>query len=133
MNSRSILHVVLVFVVSAFAPIGCKEAEPPAPAKTDLSQKTAELSAHIPFGTSLLGKQLMAPELDPDEHRKRQAAYDQVRAKFNDDPENEHNIIWLGRRAAYLGLYAEAIRVFSEGFEFFPDSIKDAVNLDTET
>ena len=123
MNSHSILYVVFAFSLWAFAPIGCKEAKPTALAKTDLSQKTAELSAHTPIGNSLLGKTLFAPQLDPDEHRKRQVAYDETRVKFKNDP-SEENIIWLGRRAAYLGKYGEAIRVFSEGLECFPDSYR---------
>ena len=125
MNSRPILHVVFVFVLWVFAPIGCKEAEPPAPAQTDLSQKAAELSAHTPIGTSLLGKTLFAPELDPDEHRKRQAAYDETRVKFNNDP-SEENTIWVGRRLAYLGKYRNAIITFSDGLapDRFPDSYR---------
>ncbi len=125
MNSRPILYVVFVFVLWAFAPIGCKEAEPPAPAKTDLSQKTAELSAHIPIGTSLLGKMLFAPQLDPEEHRKRQAAYDETRVKFKNDP-SEENTIWVGRRLAYLGKYRVAIITFSDGLadDRFPDSYR---------
>ncbi len=123
MNSRPILHVMFAFVLSAFAPIGCKEAEPPAPAKTNLSQKTAELSAHTPIGTSLLGKMLFAPQLDPDEHRKRQAAYDETRVKFKNDP-SEENTIWVGRRLAYLGKYRSAILAFSDGLMEYPDSSK---------
>ncbi|MEE9131876.1 MAG: tetratricopeptide repeat protein [Phycisphaerales bacterium] len=125
MNSRPVLPVVFVFVLWAFALIGCKEAEPPAPAKTDLSQKTAELSAHMPFGKSLLGDDLFAPELDPDEHRKRQATYDETRVKFNIDP-SEENTIWVGRRLAYLGKYRDAIITFSDGLagDRFPDSYR---------
>ncbi len=125
MNSRPNLHVVFAFMVWAFAPIGCREAEPPAPAKTDLSQKTAELSAHIPIGNSLLGKRLFAPPLDPDEHRKRQAAYNETRVNFNNDP-SEENTIWVGRRLAYLGKYRDAILTFSDGLapDRFPDSYR---------
>ncbi len=125
MNSRPILHVMFAFVLSAFAPIGCKKADPPASAKTDLSQKTAEISAHVPIGASLLGDDLFAPQLDPDEHRKRQAAYNETRVKFKNDP-SEENTIWVGRRLAYLGKYRAAIITFSDGLaaDRFPDSYR---------
>lgn len=36
----------------------------------------------------------------------------------------EENTIWFGRRAAYLGNYAEAIAIFTSGIKKFPDSYK---------
>lgn len=39
------------------------------------------------------------------------------------NPNNADNLIWLGRRTAYLGNYKEAIKIFTEGAEKFP---KDA-------
>ncbi|MEE8155976.1 MAG: tetratricopeptide repeat protein [Phycisphaerales bacterium] len=91
--------------------------------KTDLSQKTAEMSAHIPIGVSLLGEMLFAPELDPDEHRKRQTIYNEARVKFNNDP-SEKNTVWAGRRLAYLGKYRDAILTFSDGLAQYPVSYK---------
>ena len=121
---RAILQMWIVFAVLLYGPLGCSESEPQSNNTSDLSQKLAEIAAHVPEGTSLLGKELLAPELAPQERAKRQAAYDQAREKFTDDPENEHNIIWLGRHAAYLGQYGEAIRVFSDGLLSFPDSYR---------
>ncbi|MCH8343739.1 MAG: tetratricopeptide repeat protein [Planctomycetes bacterium] len=121
---RAILQMLIVFAVLLYGPLGCSESEPQSNSTADLSQKLAEIAAHLPEGTSLLGKQLLAPELEPHERTKRQAAYDQAREKFTDDPENELNIIWLGRRAAYLGQYGEAIRVFSDGLLSFPGSYR---------
>ena len=121
---RAIFPMLIMFAVLMYGPLGCSEAEPQSKSTSDLSQKLADIAAHVPEGTSLLGKDLFAPELEPQERAKRQAAYDQARAKFNDDPENEHNIIWLGRRAAYLGLYGEAIRVFTDGLLPVPGSYR---------
>jgi tetratricopeptide (TPR) repeat protein len=45
-------------------------------------------------------------------------------ADFNEDPDNEENIIWYGRRLAYLGRYQDAINVFTEGLVKFPRSYK---------
>ena len=105
--------------------VGCKDSKPTPTNKTDLSHKTAELSAHRPIASSLLGEMLFAPQLYPDEHRKRQAAYDEARGKFSDDP-SEENTIWAGRRLAYLGNYRDAIITFSDGLapNQFPDSYR---------
>ena len=43
--------------------------------------------------------------------------------KWESDPTNPENLIWVGRRLAYLGRYQEAIEKFSLGIEQFP---KDA-------
>jgi len=39
-------------------------------------------------------------------------------------PEREDSYIWLGRRFGYLARHGEAIDVFTEGLERFPDSYK---------
>ena len=41
---------------------------------------------------------------------------------FNEHPDNLENIIWYGRRLAYLTRYKEAIEVFTNGIEAFPDA-----------
>jgi len=45
-----------------------------------------------------------------------------ARANFNADSNNLQNIIWLGRRTAYLSRYREALDIFSRGLQKFPDS-----------
>jgi tetratricopeptide (TPR) repeat protein len=42
---------------------------------------------------------------------------------FESDP-SEDNYVWLGRREAYLYHYKDAIKIFTEGLERFPDSYK---------
>ena len=39
-------------------------------------------------------------------------------------PEREDSYIWLGRRYGYLTRWPEAIDVFTQGLELFPDSYK---------
>jgi tetratricopeptide (TPR) repeat protein len=58
-----------------------------------------------------------------DLERRRQKLEDAER-DYNLDPENEENIIWYGRRLAYLGRYQEAITVFTDGLTKFPQSFK---------
>ena len=43
-----------------------------------------------------------------------------AKADYDADPMDADNIIWYGRRTAYLGDYREAIRIFSEGIEKHP-------------
>lgn len=45
-----------------------------------------------------------------------------AKVNFEQDSENLDNIIWYGRRLAYLYRYEEAIDVFSRGIEIHPDS-----------
>ncbi len=40
------------------------------------------------------------------------------------DPTNAENIIWVGRRTAYLGQYKEAIRIFTAGADKFPNDAR---------
>jgi tetratricopeptide (TPR) repeat protein len=68
---------------------------------------------------SLVGKKLVASA--PDEAAV--ALYRKARVEFERNS-NEINTIWLGRRAAYLGLYRESVRVFSDGLERFPESFR---------
>ncbi len=71
---------------------------------------------------SLLGDTLYRMEL-PGE---RQAQYDSAlkiaQQNYDQAPQNLENIIWLGRRLAYLGRYREAIDVYTKGLRVFPES-----------
>ena len=89
-----------------------------------MTEKMATIAIYRPEAMSLLGKELKAPYIDSVERTKRQAAANQARAAFNDDPENEEKIIWYGRRTAYLGQINDAVIIFSEGLMTFPDSYR---------
>lgn len=52
-----------------------------------------------------------------------QVKYDSAKADFEKDSNNADKLIWYGRRAAYLGDYVHAIKIYSEGIEKHP---KDA-------
>jgi tetratricopeptide (TPR) repeat protein len=51
------------------------------------------------------------------------AKLDTARKQYLQDSTNADNIIWLGRRLAYVGRYQEAIAVFTKGLALYP---KDA-------
>jgi len=74
--------------------------------------------------TSLLGEPLFPMALTPEELADREAALAEARAAFDADPGAEDSFIWLGRRTAYLGFYREAIHIYADGLEIYPDSYK---------
>jgi len=49
---------------------------------------------------------------------------DEARALVEKDPKNVENIIWLGRRTAYLGRYKDAIKIYSDGMAQFPSDAR---------
>lgn len=69
---------------------------------------------------SLLGTPLVPPELPPAQQAKLLEEYERAKADADGDPGNVEKIIWLGRRAAYLWRYREAIDLFSRGMEISP-------------
>ncbi len=75
---------------------------------------------YVPEGAqavSLSGKTLYAPEPDSATIEK----YLRAKEVYEEDPDNPDLLIWYGRRTAYKGDYREAIRIYSEGIEKFPD------------
>lgn len=73
-----------------------------------------------PQATSLLGNPLFPPPLPAAERRRLEADHAAAFEKAKAEPSAEA-IIWLGRRTAYLGLFREAIQVFSGGMSLYPD------------
>lgn len=70
---------------------------------------------------SLLGDTLYTPELDPETEAEFNENVRELLVEYRRDPENPGNIIWLGRRTAYLGEYREAISIFTEGIYKHPE------------
>lgn len=73
--------------------------------------------------TSLLGKPLFVPDVPADQRATLDANLAAAQVAFHSDP-SEDNAVWLGRRLAYLGHYKEAIDVFTQALERYPDSAK---------
>jgi tetratricopeptide (TPR) repeat protein len=70
---------------------------------------------------SLFGKPLAAPPLAPDVQADREAKLAAARAEAEAHPGDLDDLIWLGRRTAYLGRYREAIDVYTRGLQSQPD------------
>ena len=68
---------------------------------------------------SLFGASLVPPTQDPAAAER----YEKAKAAFGREP-SEENQIWLGRRAAYVGRYREAVAIFNEGLKRFPNSYR---------
>jgi tetratricopeptide (TPR) repeat protein len=81
---------------------------------------TTLLYAIEPEATSLLGKPLTAPELSADTRMEYEKNLEKAKLDYKINP-NEDTLIWLGRRIAYLGRFNEAIHIFSEGIQKYPD------------
>ena len=77
-----------------------------------------------PEATSLFGQPLYAPRLSDEIRADRQDKLDAARADYEADPDDPDALIWLGRRTAYLGRYREAIRIFSDGVQRFPEDAR---------
>lgn len=80
----------------------------------------------ILFSSTVLGQTCLqrAQEIAPPLTREMRRDFE---AKLNDARKNAEtaasadNLIWLGRRTAYVGHYKDAVRIFTEGAEKFPD------------
>jgi tetratricopeptide (TPR) repeat protein len=83
-----------------------------------------EDSAMAPEAHTLDGKPLYRAEPAADARAKLEANLAEAQARFDDTPDDPENVIWLGRRLAYLGRYRDAVDVYSRGIEAHPDSFK---------
>jgi len=84
---------------------------------------TDDILPEVPEGVqaiSLLGEELRPDEPSADLLEQVEVA----RAEYEADPDDADNIIWLGRRIGYTQDFREAIRVFSEGIEKFPEDAR---------
>lgn len=73
-----------------------------------------------PAAFSLLGDPLYA--VPPPDNILRQL--EEKEASYRAEPDNPENIIWYGRFLAYAGRYRDAISIFSEGIEKFPEDAR---------
>lgn len=82
------------------------------------------VSSHRPQeATSLLGRNLMRPELSPVRAQRMESQLTEARSEHAGDP-NESNAIWVGRRLAYLGRYRDAIDWYTRALEQYPRSYR---------
>jgi dienelactone hydrolase len=80
----------------------------------------AAVAAKTPEAKGLDGRSFFAPELSADAKKRLDDNLAGATAAFVRNPDDVQNIVWLGRRLAYLSRYREAIDVFSRGVAKFP-------------
>jgi tetratricopeptide (TPR) repeat protein len=66
----------------------------------------------------------VAPQLSAETRRDFETKLKDARALFKKDSRSADNIIWLGRRTAYLGRYKDAIKIYTEGIKQFPSDAR---------
>ena len=97
------------------SPSSVDRAAPPTPVSSDRGE---------PEAVSLLGVELFRPQLSEQRRSQLEANLAAARADYDADPSAEENIIWLGRRTAYLSRYRQAIEIYSAGLDQHPDSFR---------
>ncbi len=79
------------------------------------------LCSYTAFGQNCLERaQEIAPPLTKETRRDFEAKLTDARKNVETEASAD-NLIWLGRRTAYLGHYKQAVQIFTEGAEKFPD------------
>ena len=89
-----------------------------------ISADTQNINIESTQAISKLGKPLLAKPLDPLTHQSQINQYYDALNRFQNSPKDPENIIWLGRRIAYLGDYQKAIQIYSEGIANFPNDAR---------
>ena len=70
---------------------------------------------------SLFGNPLNKTLLRPETFQTQMKLYDEALADYEEDPDDADNIIWMGRRTAYIGDFRKSIAIFSMGIEKHPN------------
>lgn len=69
---------------------------------------------------SLLGDTLYTPPLADSTRARYERLLAEAQRNFDHDPNEINNILWLGRRTAYLGRFRDAIAIYTAGIKTHP-------------
>ena len=106
-------YLLLLLLLAA-----CTPARDPAAAP---SPEAAPMPADSLEAVSLLGTPLRIPARSPTQKAALEADLAAARARYEADPDDVDNVIWLGRRTAYLWRYRDAVAIYTEGLKKHPD------------
>ncbi len=109
-------YLSLLFCLILF--LGCKTESETSDTMTNM------VSIDTLQGMSLFGKPLVRRQVDPQKDSVQIANYDKAYKYYVADSTNSDNIVWLGRRIAYLGDYQQAIRYYSKGIDLNPQEAR---------
>jgi tetratricopeptide (TPR) repeat protein len=87
-----------------------------------VEEQTESQETREPEALSLFGQPLYPMNLDAEQRSELEDKLAKAQADFDEDPNNPENIVWLGRRLAYLWRYRDAIDVFTKGIEMHPST-----------
>ncbi|NNF33354.1 MAG: hypothetical protein HKN68_04560 [Saprospiraceae bacterium] len=80
------------------------------------------ISNQEPSAYSLSGQPLYSIQHSEETMIKRDSLLEVARVNYEEDPTNLHNIIWYGRRLAYVDRHDEAIATYTLGMESHPEA-----------
>ena len=111
------MRLSAIFILSVTFLIACQDSQPANDEIQKLIPAAGTVIAHSLDGSPRYPLKETASSLARKDSLLR-IAY----GNFKDDPTDLNNIIWYGRRLAYLTNYPEAMRVYTQGLHFHPDS-----------
>ncbi|MEX0288024.1 MAG: hypothetical protein AB3N14_02855 [Flavobacteriaceae bacterium] len=109
MNIQQFLKTALALAFSSLLLGSCRSK------KHEEYQKTSSTTLLSP-----LGKELIPPQPS----KKLLVQFETAKQSYLEQPDNAENIIWYGRRTAYLGRYVDAINIYTEGIAKFPEDAR---------
>lgn len=121
---RSPASIPIIFALSALLACG---GEAPDDAEGGEGATPGSVGMELPAGAqaiSLLGEPLYPPELPEEVAAEREAQLAEALAELETSRDDPEALIWVGRRAAYLGDYRRALDFFTIGVQTFPDDAR---------
>lgn len=117
--------MIRITLFASMAALLCACTDKPAPAATATESVVVAEAVAAPIAPvqSLLGTELLPPDPIPNQ-AKLEANLAEARAVLAANPDDPEALIWVGRRLAYLWRYQDAIEVFTQGIERWPDNPK---------
>jgi tetratricopeptide (TPR) repeat protein len=85
-----------------------------------MKDQTESPETQEPEAISLFGEPLYRMNLDAEQRSTLEEDLAKAQADYDKDPNDPENIVWLGRRLAYLWRYRDAVDVFTKGIEMHP-------------
>jgi tetratricopeptide (TPR) repeat protein len=86
------------------------------------SDKKGEVSESEPSAISLFGEELYPLKISEESKKLKDSLLHIAFLDYENDPQKLENIIWYGRRLAYLDRYDEAVAVYTQGMEYHPEA-----------
>ena len=111
---------LLLFLILVF--YSCQNESNSESETIDNKIEEVETSPPAPQAINLKGEPLIPIKDSPKTKAKKDSLLAIAKTNYDNNPKELDNIIWYGRRLAYLSLYNEAIEVYTKGIEIHPDA-----------